>query len=104
MGNIKTYDEFINEADYRNVTGNGTMGGSGEQNAGPSFNKGPDAATYRLPSVIGVEGDNIDDPYFAGRREQKRKRTKKNQKLEKLRKDKSKYLKELDIETQEKKL
>ena len=90
------------EADYRNVTGNGTMGNPSDQNAGPSFNKGPDSATYRRPSVIGVETDDIKDPYFAQRRDQKRQRVKKNQKVEKNRKDKAKYLDGLEKDSQNK--
>ncbi len=99
---IKTFDEFINESDYRNVTGYGTMGGSGDQNTGPSFNKGPDAATYRLPSVVGVESDDISDPYFSGRRSQKRKKLRKHPAIEKNRKDKTKYLDRLEKDTQNK--
>lgn len=97
MKNIKTFEEFVKEeADYRNVTGAGSMGGTSQQNAGPSFNKGPDAATYRLPDVIGVETDYIEDPYFSKGREQRRKKVKKNKHIEKNRKDKSKYFDRLD--------
>ena len=102
MSNIKTYDEFINESDYRNVTGYGSMGGSGDQNTGPSFNKGPDAATYSLPSVVGVETDIIKDPYFSGRRGQKRRKVKKHPAIEKNRKEKTKYLDKLEKDTQNK--
>jgi hypothetical protein len=100
MKNIKSFDEFVNEeGDYRNVTGSGS---NGEQNAGPSFNKGPDAATYSLPSVIGVASDDISDPYFAAQRERKRKRIRKNKRIEKNRRDKSKYLNKIDKDTQKK--
>jgi hypothetical protein len=98
---IKNFEEFVNEeSDYRNVTGNGSMGGSGEQNAGPSFNKGPYSATFRLPSIVGVASDDISDPYFADRRAQKRKRPRKNRRIEKMRKDKAKLFDELDKKTQ----
>lgn len=105
MNNILTYEDFLKEhSDYRNVTGYGTMGGSGDQRTGPSFNKGPDSATYRLPSVIGVETDDISDPYFAQRRTQKMKRIKKNKNIERNRKDKTKYLRGLEKDTQKNKI
>ena len=109
--NSTEFDELIKllrdsktneEADYRNVTGNGTMGNPSDQNAGPSFNKGPDSATYHRPSVIGVTTDDIKDPYFAARRNQKRTRIKKNQKVEKNRKNKAKYLDDLEKDSQNK--
>jgi len=92
------------EADYRNVTGYGSMGGNGDQRTGPSFNRGPDAATYRLPNVVGTATDDITDPYFAARRDQKVKRIKKNPHIEKNRKKKTKYLRSLDKDTQKNKL
>ena len=62
---ILKFNEYIREeADYRNVTGYGSSGSPDPQNAGPSFNKGPDAAVYNRPEVIGVERDTIEDPYF----------------------------------------
>lgn len=90
------------EADYRNVTGNGSSGNPSDQNAGPSFNKGPYSATFRQPSVVGVESDDIEDPYFAGRRDQKKSKIKKNPKTEKYRKDKAKYFDKIDKKTQDK--
>jgi hypothetical protein len=100
---IKKFLEFIKEeSDYRNVTGFGSMGSGDPQNAGPSFNKGPDSAIYQRPSVIGVASDDISDPYFAVRQQQKRKRVKKNQWIEKNRKDKTKYLRNIDKDTQNK--
>ena len=103
MDNIKSYDEFVNEeGDYRNVTGAGSMGGSSDQRTGPSFNKGPDAATFRLPNVIGTTTDDVSDPYFSGQREMKRKRVKKNKNIERNRKNKTKYLDSIDRDTQKK--
>lgn len=100
MNNIKKFDEFINEeSDYRNVTGTGS---GDQQNSGPSFNKGPYSATYRLPTVIGVETDEFEDPYFGQDREQRRKRIKKNPHIEKNRKDKAKYFDKMDKKTQNK--
>jgi hypothetical protein len=103
MGMIIKFKDFIKEeADYRNVTGYGSMGTNDPQNAGPSFNKGPDAHTYYRPDVIGVEKDTISDPYFAAQRTQKMKRIKKNRRIEKNRKNKSKYLDKMDKKTQNK--
>lgn len=100
MNNLKTFEDFTNEeSDYRNVTGYGSMGSPGEQNSGPSFNKGPDAATYNRPDVIGVETDYIEDPYFAISKEQRKKRSRKPKYIERLRRDKSKYLNKLDKNT-----
>lgn len=106
MNNLKTFEQFVNEefTDYRNVTGYGSMGQSGEQNAGPSFNKGPDSATYRRPDVVGVASDDIRDPYFGARRSQKRKRARKNPHIEKNRKDKTKYLNSIDKKSIEERL
>jgi len=96
---ILRFKDFIKEeADYRNVTGNGSMGNPDPQNSGPSFNKGLDSDTYGRPSVIGVQRDTIEDPYF-NEREQKRKRRKKHPHIEKNREQKSKYLKNLDVKT-----
>jgi hypothetical protein len=95
----------INEyADYRNVTGYGSMGQGDPQNAGPSFNKGPDAATYRRPDVIGLAGDDIEDPYFGQRRKLKMKRIKKNKHIESNRKRKTKYFNEIEKDTLKNKL
>lgn len=100
MKKIKTFDEYIKEhSDYRNVTGYGSMGSPDPQNAGPSFNKGPDAATYNRPEVIGVERDYIEDPYFGDRRQNNKVRIKKDKRIVKLRKDKTKYLRSLDKDT-----
>ena len=100
MNNIKNFNEFVNEeADYRNVTGNGSSGSPSDQNAGPSFNKGPMSATYRLPTVVGVETDEFEDPYFGQDRGQKRKRVKKNPTIEKNRKSKAKFFDKMDKKT-----
>lgn len=99
---VKTFDEFVNESDYRNVTGAGSGGGSEPQNAGPSFNKGPMSATYRLPTVVGIESDEISDPYFGAERNQRRKKLKKNPQIEKNRKQKAKYFDDMDKKTQNK--
>jgi hypothetical protein len=100
MNNLKTFQNFVNEeADYRNVTGNGSMGSPSDQRIGPSFNKGPDAETYNRPDVIGVETDYVEDPYFAASREQRKKRSRKPKYIEKMRRDKSEYLKRIDKET-----
>lgn len=105
MNNLKSFDQFVNEeSDYRNVTGFGSMGGSGEQNAGPSFNKGIDSATYRRPDVIGVASDDINDPYFSQRRNQKRKRARKNPHIEKNREQKAKLFYKLDKKSIKEKL
>lgn len=96
MINILNFKDFIREnSDYRNVTGNGSSGGNDPQNSGPSFNKGPMSAIYNQPTVIGVEKYNIDDPYF-NQKYKKIKKIKKNPNIEKNRKDKSKYLINLD--------
>lgn len=103
MKNIKTYKEYIyEEADYRNVTGNGTMGNPSDQNAGPSFNKGPYSATYRLPTIIGTETSDIEDPYFSYDMK-KKKRVKKNPNIVKMRINKSKYLNKIEANIQNKK-
>jgi ribosomal protein S25 len=100
MKKILRFEDFVKEeADYRNVTGNGTMGNPDPQNSGPSFNKGPDAAIYGRPDVIGVERDTIEDPYFGQSQEQKKKRARKHPYIEKKRKEKSKYLVDIDKET-----
>lgn len=90
---LKTFEEYT---DYRNVTGYGTMGQSGDQNTGPSFNKGPDSATYNRPDVIGTEDISMEDPYFSDNRKKKLKRIRKNKHVEKTRKNKSKYLNDVD--------
>jgi hypothetical protein len=103
MNNLKTFEDFTNEeADYRNVTGYGSSGTPAEQNAGPSFNKGPDAETYNRPDVIGVETDYIEDPYFVVSREQRKKRARKPKYIETLRRDKSNYLNKIDKQSNEK--
>jgi len=103
MKNLKYFKEFITESsDYRNVTGNGSSGGNSSQNAGPSFNKGPMSAIYRLPTIVGVETEEINDPYFNKGREPKRKKIRKNKNIEKNRKQKSKYLDTIDTEKREK--
>ena len=93
---IKFKDYIKEESDYRNVTGYGSMGNNDPQNAGPSFNKGADSATYRRPDVIGVESIDFDDPYFGQSKNQKLKKIRKNPKIEKNRKNKSKYLDDLE--------
>lgn len=100
---IKKFDEFIKEyTDYRNVTGYGSMGQGDPQNAGPTLNMGPDAAVYQRPAVIGLAGEEIEDPYFGVRRNQKKTRVKKDPRISKLRRKKAKYFKKLNLETQEK--
>jgi hypothetical protein len=90
----------LNEySDYRNVTGYGSMGHSDQQNAGPSFNKGPDSATFRRPDVIGVASDVIEDPYFAGSRRARIKKIKKNKNIENNRKKKTRYFNSLEKDT-----
>lgn len=98
MDKLKTFEEYT---DYRNVTGYGSMGQSGDQNTGPSFNKGPDSATFNRPNVIGVETISMEDPYFTGK-QNKRKKIRKNKYVEKLRKDKTKYLQNIDKDSQKK--
>lgn len=96
MRSIKTFEEFIKEdADYRNVTGHGSMGNPDPQNAGPTFSKGMDSETYGRPTVIGVVRDTIEDPYF-NQGDVKRRRVKKHPHVEKTRKKKSKYLRNVD--------
>ena len=85
------------EADYRNVTGYGSMGTPSDQRSGPSFNKGPMSATYRQPTIIGTESGYIEDPYFAGREENIQKK-KKNKNLVKMRKNKYRVLKKQDVD------
>ncbi len=105
MKKILKFNDFIREeADYRNVTGNGSMGSPDPQNSGPSFNKGPDSATYGRPDVIGVERDTIEDPYFGQSKEQKKKRARKHPYIEKKRKEESKYLMSVDEETLDKRV
>lgn len=100
---IKRFEEFIKEdADYRNVTGHGTMGNASDQNTGPSFNKGPYSATYRQPSIIGLETDDFNDPYFSQNSEIKRKKPRKNPKVEKNRRQKSRFFDKIDKKTQNK--
>ena len=89
------------EADYRNVTGYGSMGTPSDQRAGPSFNKGPMSATYRQPTVIGTESGYIEDPYFAGREENVQKK-KKNKDLVKMRKNKYRVLRKQDVDSRKK--
>jgi hypothetical protein len=92
-------DDLKEEADYRNVTGYGSMGNNDPQNAGPSFNRGPDAATFCRPDVVGLVGDDIEDPYFGDRRRLKMRRIKKNKHIENNRKKKTKYFRDLDRDT-----
>jgi len=92
-------DDLKEEADYRNVTGNGSMGNNDPQNAGPSFNRGPDSATFCRPDVVGLVGDDIEDPYFGDRRRLKMRRIKKNKHIESNRKKKTKYFRDLDRDT-----
>lgn len=99
MKKVLRFNDFIKEeADYRNVTGYGSMGNPDSQNAGPSFNKGADSETYGRPTVIGVERDTIEDPYF-NQGDTKRRRVKKHPHVEKTRKNKSKYLRDVDRKT-----
>jgi len=92
----KVYNKKINEfTDYRNVTGFGSMGQSGDQNTGPSFNKGPDAATFYRPDVITMQQMTMDDPYFNEKRDKMRK-IKKNRYIPKLRRKKARYLRDVD--------
>ena len=100
MENLKTFEEYT---DYRNVTGFGSMGQPGDQNAGPSFNKGPNSATYNRPDVIGVEQINMEDPYFGEKREKSRK-AKKNRYITKLRRRKAKDLKKIEDKAQKEKM
>lgn len=99
MKNLKTFEEYT---DYRNVTGYGSMGISGDQNTGPSFNKGPDSATYRRPDVITMQDISMQDPYFGKDRELKKRKIRKNRYIDKLRKNKTKYLDDVDKDTQKK--
>lgn len=100
---LKKFNEYIKEeSDYRNVTGFGSGGSNDPQNAGPSFNKGPMSAIYNQPSVIGTETVEIEDPYFGVSSNMKRKRVKKNKKIERYRKTMSQYLDDQDKRTQNK--
>jgi len=100
MNNLRTFEEYT---DYRNVTGFGSMGQSSAQQSGPSFNKGPDSATYNRPDVIGTEVVSMEDPYFGEQRSRRKLRGRKNKYIDKLRKDKTKYLRSIDRDTLKKK-
>lgn len=97
MKNIKTFEQFVNEVtDYRNVTGYGTMGLASNQNAGPSYNVGPLSATYRQPTILSTTTDTISDQYFNGAKLDKMRKIRKNPRIVKLRKKKSKDFNDLD--------
>jgi len=90
-------EKYIGEgSDYRNVTGYGSMGSGDPQNAGPTYNRGMDAAMYHRPGIIGVTAEDISDKYFSGANERKRRKIKKDKKREKNRKEKTNYFNNLD--------